>query len=65
MRRICSGVLAVAVLLGVGYPTSAGAAPESRPEQPYIVVLRDNQGDPGQVASEHARRDGARVSHVY
>jgi subtilisin len=31
----------------------------------YIVVLKDSVGDPGVVAREHTRADGAAVSHVY
>src|SRR5438874_10115562 len=31
----------------------------------YIVVLKDSVGDPGAVAKQQAKEDGARVSHVY
>jgi subtilisin family serine protease len=31
----------------------------------YIVVLKDSVGDPGAVAQQQAKDDGARVSHVY
>ncbi|MGI8774881.1 MAG: S8 family serine peptidase [Actinomycetota bacterium] len=42
---------------------SVAAAEDGR--RSYIVVLKDSVSDPGAVASEHARRENARVSYVY
>jgi len=42
--------------------SGAGARPAA---DPYIVVLKGGVSDPGAVAAEHGRRDGAGVKHVY
>ncbi len=52
-------VLAAVAAIGAA-PSPAGAAPISGS---YIVTL--TSGDPGSVAAEHARREGASVDHVY
>ena len=31
----------------------------------YIVVLKDNAGDPGTVAAKHAKTHGGQLGHVY
>ena len=52
----------LAVLLGAAaLPATAAAVPSDS----YIVVLKDNVGNAGSVASEHGRRHGANVGFVY
>ena len=64
MRRL--GALTLLLAVTAASLTSAagaqGAAPERRT---YIVVLRAGAGEPGAVAAEHARGNGAQVRFVY
>ena len=57
-------LLVVVAALSLVAP-AAFAAPASNEHQTYIVVLKDNAGDPGSVAAEHSRSNGARVRYVY
>ena len=61
MRKLGLLVAAMA-LLGAALPAAATPPPERIPGS-YIVVLND--GEPGSVASDHGRRHGAVVQHVY
>src|SRR5215210_1881417 len=66
MRRsrsiaVASAVLAVTIAAALPV-AGAGARPSS---DPYIVVLKRGVSDPGAVAAEHGRKDGAAVKHVY
>jgi subtilisin family serine protease len=64
MRRIIGAVIALLVVAGMSTSAaSSQAAPTST--RAYIVVLRAGAADPGAVAAEHSRTEGARVSHVY
>src|SRR4051794_19780874 len=49
----------------VAFAAAAGSAAAAAIPGRYIVVLNDSVSAPGQVAREHANRDGARVSHIY
>ena len=50
----------------MGWSGAGPGAAEPEPEaRRFIVVLRDDVGDPGAVAAEHARRFGAKVDFVY
>src|SRR5258706_10144992 len=62
-RRFCPTVLLVLFL--VAFAAAAGSAAAAAIPGRYIVILKDSVSAPGQVASEHAQRYGARVSHVY
>jgi subtilisin family serine protease len=58
------------VAVGVSSGAAAGAAgqapqSEGRAASPYIVVLHDWVSDPGSVAAEHSRVQGAQVRFVY
>ncbi len=59
------------VLLAQGAPPDASqdAGPPKTPTgkipDQYVVVLKDDVGDPGAVAREHAQRHGAEVIHTY
>jgi subtilisin len=57
----CCGIALGALVLAVAASAASGATIPGH----YIVVLKDSIGDPGAVAREHAREDGAEVSHVY
>src|SRR6266540_2704117 len=61
MRSFARVVAVCAFVVVVAAPLGASAAPAQR----YVVVLSDSVGDPGAVASQHAHRYGAEVSHVY
>jgi len=62
-RLSISLLLALILNSAVAAPTVGARAPAS--VNRYIVVLKNTDEDPGAVAREHARRYGARVSHVY
>jgi subtilisin family serine protease len=64
MRGAVVGVLAVVVVAGLGQSV-VSAAPASQARRAWIVVFDDSVADPGRVASEHARKHGAAVAHVY
>jgi subtilisin family serine protease len=54
----------IGLCLVAAFAVSATAAASASAGK-YIVVLKDSVGDPGAVARQQARDDGARVSHVY
>ncbi len=60
MRRIAVVLMSLALLSTMVSIAAAEGGPRS-----YIVVLKESVSDPGAVAAEHARNEGARVSHVY
>jgi subtilisin family serine protease len=66
-RRRIAGVALTSMLItaisvsGVSAAPRTGAATTGR----YIVVLNDSVNAPAAVAAEHARAQGARISHVY
>jgi len=60
VSRRMSSISFLVLLIASLAPVSAAAAGADR----YIVVLHDDVGNPGSVASEHAR-GGAAVDHVY
>lgn len=62
MRRMV--VLVVTLAFLAASAPLASAAPAGSPRD-YIVVLKSSVSDPGQVADEHSRSHGARLSHVY
>lgn len=64
MRRIIGAALALLVVAGMS-TSAAGSQGAPTPERAYIVVLRAGTADPGDVAAEHSRNEGASVSHVY
>ncbi len=64
MHRAIVGALAVVVVAGLGQSV-VSAAPASEARRSWIVVLDDSVSDPAGVASEHARRHGGAVTHVY
>src|SRR5947209_16296171 len=59
-RRLVWMAVVIAAVLSWGAHASAAAIPGH-----YIVVLRELGTDPGTVAGEHARDDGAKISHIY
>jgi subtilisin len=60
--RLASAVL----LLSAALPLhSAVATASAGPTSRYIVVLKDQAGDPATVAAEHSSRFGLQIGHVY
>ena len=53
----------LAVVVAIVLPASFASAATSVGH--YIVVLKSSIADPGAVAADHARRDGAQVRYVY
>ncbi len=60
-RRIAVVAVCMSILASAVPVAAAGSQRVGR----YIVVLRDSAGDPGAVASEHARQNSAEVDFVY
>lgn len=60
MTRLTTVIAAAVVAAALA--ASAGAAPGA---ESYIVVLKDRSADSRAIASEHARKHGASVKHVY
>lgn len=64
MRRLAALTLLLAVV-AASVTTAASAQAPGADRATYIVVLRDGAGDPGAVAAEHSRGNGAQVRYVY
>jgi subtilisin len=62
--RPTRSLLALAIAVAACGASAASASARGIPGD-YIVVLNDSAGDPGVVASDHAKKDGAAVSHVF
>ncbi|MBA2725719.1 MAG: S8 family peptidase, partial [Actinobacteria bacterium] len=60
MRRVAVILMSLALISSM---VSIAEAEEGRNR--YIVVLKNSVSDPGQVASDHARNEGAQVTHIY
>lgn len=60
MRRFAVALMSFALISSM---VSIAEAEEGR--RSYIIVLKDSVSDPGGVAQEHARNEGASVTHVY
>src|SRR5829696_7999827 len=54
-----------AAMLAAAFSAPAAHAARSVPADSYIVVLKDNAGDPGAVADEHGRKHGAKRKKVW
>ena len=54
----------IGLCLVAAFAVSATAAASASAGK-YIVVLKDSVGDPGAVAQQQAKDDGAQVSRVY
>jgi subtilisin family serine protease len=67
MRRriVVGGVLAALLVSVMAAVLPIAGARQSGRNGNYIVVLKSTASSPGMLASQHARRYGARVGHVY
>lgn len=64
-RRALLLVAVVGMALWGASPAGRAAQDHGNDEKSFIVLLHDSVADPRAVAAEHARRHGAKVTHIY